>query len=124
LTVTEEAYAGSNLGVDTTGSPGAEGPRAEWTPAFPHVHPPARHPANLDRTNRFELFISRNISVSPFFSITGLPQGEMHSLYWDGVGLNLQWKTSRIKGSVTDYAWPTSTRRGPGLVVASTPTRA
>jgi hypothetical protein len=25
-------------------------------------------------------------------------------MYWDGVGLSLQWKTARIKGTVTDYA--------------------
>ena len=28
------------------------------------------------------------------------PQGEIHALYWDGVGLALKWKTRRIRGSV------------------------
>ena len=28
------------------------------------------------------------------------PQGEIHAVYWDGVGLALKWKTRRIKGSV------------------------
>lgn len=29
-------------------------------------------------------------------------QGEIHALYWDGVGLALKWKTRRIKGSVAE----------------------
>jgi hypothetical protein len=58
------------------------------------------------RTTASSLIISRNISVSAqFFSnYRDYPQGEIHSLYWDGVGMSLQWKTARIKGTVTDYA--------------------
>ena len=28
----------------------------------------------------------------------------MHSLFWDGVGMSLAWKTRRIKGTVVDLA--------------------
>ncbi|MBQ8744406.1 MAG: VCBS repeat-containing protein, partial [Mailhella sp.] len=30
------------------------------------------------------------------------PQGEIHVMLWDGMGLNLLWKTRRIKGTVAD----------------------
>ena len=29
-----------------------------------------------------------------------LRRGEVHALFWDGVGLGLKWKTRRIRGSV------------------------
>ena len=32
------------------------------------------------------------------------PQGEIHALFWDGLGLDLKWKTRRIKGSVVDLS--------------------
>lgn len=107
LTVTEETYAGSNLGVDYhPAALGLKAPTQKDAPQYRMFIPLRAIPANLDRDNRFELIISRNISVSAqFFSnYRDYPQGEMHSLYWDGVGMNLQWKTSRIKGTVTDYA--------------------
>ena len=107
LTVTDESYAGSNLGIDYNTAPiGLAAPPTNEVPPDKVFIPLRGIPANLDKDNRFELIISRNISVAAqFFSnYRDYPQGEIHSLYWDGVGMSLQWKTARIKGTVTDYA--------------------
>ncbi len=60
---------------------------------------------NLDGDDRFELLVNRPISLAAQFfqRYRYFPRGEIHSLYWDGVGLNLVWKTRAIKGSVVDY---------------------
>ncbi|WP_028577010.1 FG-GAP-like repeat-containing protein [Desulfomicrobium escambiense] len=107
LTVTEETYAGSNLGVEYhPAALGLKAPDAKHSPQYTVYIPLRAIPCNLDKDNRFELIISRNISVSAqmFSNYRDYPQGEMHSLYWDGVGMSLQWKTSRIKGTIADYA--------------------
>lgn len=107
LTVTDESYAGSNLGIEYNTAPlGLAPPATNVVPPDKVFIPLRGIPANLDKDNRFELIISRNISVAAqFFSnYRDYPQGEIHSLYWDGVGMSLQWKTARIKGTVTDYA--------------------
>jgi hypothetical protein len=107
LTVTDETYAGSNLGIEYhSAALGLKAPDGKQAPQDMVYIPLRAIPTNLDRDNRFEMIISRNISVSAqFFSnYRDYPQGEIHALYWDGVGMSLQWKTARIKGTVSDYA--------------------
>lgn len=107
LTATEEAYAGSALGIEYhTAALGLRPPDEREVPQDMVYIPLRAIPSNLDRDNRFELIVSRNISVSAqFFSrYRDYPQGEIHCLYWDGIGMSLQWKTARIKGTITDYA--------------------
>jgi TolB-like protein len=107
LTVTDETYAGSNLGIEYLSAPlGLSPVTGDNVPPDKVFIPLRAIPSNLDKDNRFELIISRNISVSAqiFSNYRDYPQGEIHSLYWDGVGMSLQWKTTRIKGTVTDYA--------------------
>lgn len=60
---------------------------------------------NVDGDERHELLVNRPISMAAQFfqRYRYFPRGEIHSLYWDGVGLNLVWKTRAIKGSVVDY---------------------
>jgi len=107
LATTEETYAGSNLGIEYhSAALGLKAPDAKQAPQDMVYIPLRAIPSNLDRDKRYELVISRNISVSAqFFSnYRDYPQGEIHALYWDGVGMSLQWKTARIKGTVVDYA--------------------
>ncbi|MBE1426190.1 TolB-like protein [Desulfomicrobium macestii] len=107
LTVTDETYAGSNLGIEYhSAALGLKAPDGKQAPQDMVYIPLRAIPTNLDKDNRFEMIISRNISVSAqFFSnYRDYPQGEIHALYWDGVGMSLQWKTARIKGTVSDYA--------------------
>lgn len=106
LTVTEETYAGSNLGIDYHETAIGLGADKTNAASMNRVFIPLRAiAANLDKDKRFELLISRNISVSAqFFSnYRDYPMGEIHCLYWDGVGMSLEWKTAQIKGTVTDY---------------------
>lgn len=107
LTVTDETYAGSNLGIEYLSAPlGLSPVTGDNVPPDKVFIPLRAIPANLDKDSRFELIISRNLSVSAqiFSNYRDYPQGEIHSMYWDGVGMSLQWKTTRIKGTVTDYA--------------------
>lgn len=57
-------------------------------------------------SKRYELLLNKDLSavaqlVSNYHYYN---QGEIHSLVWDEVGLNLAWKTRRIKGQVSDIA--------------------
>ena len=63
-------------------------------------------PSDLEQDGSWELLVNKPISVSAQFfeNYRFFPEGEIESLYWDGVGLGLQWKTRRIKGSVVDFA--------------------
>ena len=62
--------------------------------------------ADIGNTGDYTLLVNKPISVSAQFfeNYRFFPEGEIESLYWDGVGLGLQWKTRRIKGSVVDFA--------------------
>lgn len=107
LSSTEETYAGSNLGIEFhSAAYGLGAPDGNKAPQDMIYIPLRAFPSDLDKDKRYELIISRNISVSAqFFSrYRDYPQGEIHSLYWDGVGMSMQWKTARIKGTVADYA--------------------
>ena len=60
---------------------------------------------DLDRNGSYEVLVNKPISVAAQFfdRYRFFPQGEIHSLMWDGVGMALQWKTRRIKGGVIAY---------------------
>lgn len=60
---------------------------------------------DLDHNGKYEVLVNKPISVAAQFfdRYRFFPQGEIHSLQWDGVGLGLQWKTRRIKGGVMAY---------------------
>jgi hypothetical protein len=107
LAVTDETYAGSNIAIDKQeAAPGLRPYTEKDMPLAALFIPMRMLLTNLDRDKRFELLVGRGLSVSAqiFSNYRDYPQGEMHSLYWDGVGLALQWKTSVIKGTITDYA--------------------
>lgn len=107
LAATDETYAGSNIAIDKQEAPLGLRPYTEKDMPLAALFIPMRMLlTNLDQDNRFELLVGRGLSVSAqiFSNYRDYPQGEMHSLYWDGVGLALQWKTSTIKGTIADYA--------------------
>ncbi|MDR0465880.1 MAG: VCBS repeat-containing protein [Deltaproteobacteria bacterium] len=60
--------------------------------------------ADLKRTGEYVLLVNRPISTAAqyFENYRFFPEGEIHGLFWDGLGLALQWKTRRIKGSVVN----------------------
>ena len=58
--------------------------------------------ADIGHTGEYTLLINKPISTAAqiFDRYRYFPQGEVHALFWDGVGLALKWKTRRIRGSV------------------------
>lgn len=63
-------------------------------------------PHDFEGDGTWELITSKDITMAGqvFDRFKSFTQGELHAMYWDGVGLNLAWKTRRIKGAVLDYA--------------------
>jgi hypothetical protein len=61
-------------------------------------------PVAFDSRGKYELLANKDISVAAqvFKKFRRFSQGEVHSLFWDGVGMSLAWKTRRIKGTVVD----------------------
>jgi len=61
-------------------------------------------PTSFDSSGKYELLVNKDISVASqvFTKFRRFSQGEVHSLFWDGVGMSMAWKTRRIKGTVSD----------------------
>jgi TolB-like protein len=100
---TEELYAGSSMGIEHDSLlPPTSTPNDNHLWSYYYVPLPLV-PVVLGKTP--ELLVSKNISIaSQFFeNYRFFSQGEIHSLAWDGVGLNLKWKTRRIKGTIIGY---------------------
>jgi hypothetical protein len=100
---TDEIYGGSSVGITESTKFGA----MDDPIAMPNIYyvPLPMFPTDLNNDNTWELLVARPISVSAQFfeRYRFFPQGEIHSVYWDGVGLSLIWKTRRIKGSVAGF---------------------
>lgn len=100
---TDNIYSGSSLGVVD--------PRDKFHMKddlimnAPYYIPLRMLPVDLNGDGSYELIVNHPISVAAMFfdRYRNFPQGEIHCLYWDGVGMTLVWKTRRIKGSVADY---------------------
>lgn len=105
LNQTDEKYSGSAIGIaEQTTLPGM-GKSNVLIPSKYFV-PLRMIPSDLEQDGSWELLVNKPISVAAqyFENYRFFPEGEIHTLYWDGVGLSLQWKTRRIKGSVVDFA--------------------
>ncbi len=61
--------------------------------------------ASISDPTKKEVLLNKDLSVAGqvFSNYKNFSQGEIHAEFWDGVGLNLAWKTRRIKGTVTSY---------------------
>ncbi len=96
-------FSGSSLGI--VDARNRIGLKDQIIMTQPYYVPMRMLPVNLDRNNQFEMLVNRPISVAAqfFTRYRYYPQGEIHCLYWDGMGMSLVWKTRRIKGSVADY---------------------
>lgn len=107
LAVTGDSYASSPIGLDVISLLPGMGQRSirDENEEISIYIPNRLILAHLGADKNYELIVNRNISVAAdFFSrYRNFPYGEVHSLYWDGVGLSLQWKTRRLKGTIVDY---------------------
>lgn len=79
------------------------GRRESGTEEFYYI-PMRMIPVSFDARGKYELLVNKDISVASqiFKKFRRFSQGEVHSLFWDGVGMSLAWKTRRIKGTVVD----------------------
>ncbi|MCQ2444495.1 MAG: VCBS repeat-containing protein [Mailhella sp.] len=104
LAGTQDSYSGSSvyvigdrglvgLGVDTS----TDSEVLHYVP----MHMPV---VDLDRDGRWELLVNKPVTTAGkiFSNYRTYPQGEIHALLWDGMGMELLWKTRRIKGTVCD----------------------
>ncbi len=106
LAKTDETYCGSFVSLITNlamegllnDSPGQEAARSEYIPIRMLA-------AKLGNAKQYDLLAVRPISTagSIFANYRTYPQGEIHALFWDGIGLDIEWKTRRIKGSIIDF---------------------
>ena len=104
LSESSESFSGSAVGIEIDPSmPGLS--RDDVTLASVFYIPMRMVTADLENDGSWELVVNKPISTASqiFDRYRYFPQSEIHSLFWDGTGLNLQWKTRRIKGSMVDY---------------------
>lgn len=99
---TMERFSGSATGMDHyKGMPGLGVDKNYQLPSK-YYAPMNLIAADIGHTGEYTLLINKPISTASqiFDRYRYFPQGEIHALYWDGVGLGLKWKTRRIRGSV------------------------
>ncbi len=99
---TQEVYSGGNAYIRTAS--GSLSVSSDDMLDFYYI-PMRMLTMDLDRDGSYELLTNKPISTaaSIFKNFRNYPQGEIHSMVWDGVGLSLLWKTKRITGTVADY---------------------
>lgn len=101
---TMEQFSGSSVGMDFyKGMPGLAVDKTKQL-AAKYYAPLRMIAADIGNTGEQVVLLNKPISTaSQFFDrYRYFPQGEIHALYWDGVGLGLKWKTRRIRGSVAE----------------------
>jgi len=119
LAETSESYSGASTGMEIDPSMPGLGRDDVTLPSVFYI-PMRMVPYDLERDGNWELIVNRPISTASkiFDRYRYFPQSEIHSLFWDGLGLSLQWKTRRIKGSMVDYTIADANNSGiPSLVV-------
>ncbi|NJB68019.1 hypothetical protein GGQ74_001692 [Desulfobaculum xiamenense] len=101
---TLDQFAGSQLGFEIPDTLTGLGTAKDQYTNLYYI-PLRLVPTNLDGNENWEVLVNKNISVAAQFfeRYRFFPNGEIHSLFWDGVGMSLAWKTRRIKGTVCDY---------------------
>ncbi|MBQ4132234.1 MAG: VCBS repeat-containing protein [Desulfovibrionaceae bacterium] len=102
---TEDKYSGSYVGIEQTAQIKGMGHDRNYIPDKYFI-PQRMLVADLEGRGEYTILINKPISTAAqvFERYRFFPQGEIHALYWDGIGLNLKWKTRRIRGSVTNIS--------------------
>ena len=105
LAATQDSYSGSSVYI--------LGDRGLGNISSPDSHDnvlyyvPMRMPVvDLDRDGKYELVVNKPVTATGklFTNFRTYPQGEIHAMAWNGLGMDLLWKTRRIKGTVCDVA--------------------
>ena len=98
-----ERFSGSSTGIEHV--KGVYGLARDPVQLPDKYYAPMRMlPVDLNRSGDYVLLVNKPISMAAQFfeRYRFFPEGEIHALSWDGVGLTMQWKTRRIKGSVVN----------------------
>lgn len=105
LAKSDDKFSGSGVGIpyDMT-MPGLGKPTDDVGTGKTYYIPMRMEAMDLDKDGRYELLVNKPISAAAmiFNNYRTYPQGEIHALLWDGIGMDLLWKTRRIKGTVAD----------------------
>ncbi|MDR0239166.1 MAG: VCBS repeat-containing protein, partial [Deltaproteobacteria bacterium] len=98
-----EKFSGSSVGIEHV--KGVYGLGRDSVQLPDQYYAPMRMiPVDLNRSGEYVLLVNKPISMAAQFfdRYRFFPEGEIHALFWDGVGLGMKWKTRRIKGSVVN----------------------
>lgn len=101
----EETFNSSVVGFEMDDKQYGMGSMSDSRQIKEHLVVPFRMvPAAITNPNKYEMLMNKDITVAGevFERFTAYSQGEIHALFWDGVGMSLAWKTRRIKGTVSD----------------------
>ncbi|WP_418765825.1 VCBS repeat-containing protein [Mailhella sp.] len=106
LAGTEDVYSGSSVYVEGDRGLGALTSSTDKSDTVLYYLPMRMPVLDLDRDGRYELIVNKPITAAGklFSNYRTYPQGEIHALLWNGMGMELLWKTRRIKGTVCDVA--------------------
>ncbi len=121
LSGTEETYSGSSVYVEGDRGIGALASSGESSDVVLYYVPMRMPVVDLDRDGRYELIVNKPVTTAGklFSNYRTYPQGEIHAMLWNGMGMDLLWKTRRIKGTVCDVAVVDANNNGKlDLVVA------
>ena len=114
-----EKFSGSSVGIEHV--KGVYGLGRDNLQLPDQYYAPMRMiPVDLNRSGEYVLLVNKPISMAAQFfdRYRFFPEGEIHALFWDGVGLGMKWKTRRIKGSVVNLDLGDIMNNGvPSLVV-------
>lgn len=106
LSASEDTYNSSAIDLDFVNTlPGLGTSAYDKQMASAYYIPLPMKITAFSAKGKYELLVNKDISVAAqiFSRFRTFTQGELHALFWDGVGLNLAWKTRRIKGTVVSY---------------------
>lgn len=104
LAETSESYSGSATGLEIDPSMPGLG-KDDVTLASMFYIPMRMLAMDLENDGKWELLVNKPRSTASqiFDRYRFFPEGRLFSLFWDGSGLNAQWATRRVTGSIVDY---------------------
>ena len=104
LAGTEDTYSASSVYVEGDRGIGSLSSSGQSSDIVLYYIPMRMPVVDLDHDGRYELITSKPVTTAGklFANYRTYPQGEVHALLWNGMGMELLWKTRRIKGTICD----------------------
>lgn len=104
LAGTEDTFGGSSVYIVGDRGIGSLASTSDGSDSVLYYVPMRMPVVDLDHDGRYELIANKPITTAGklFTNYRTYPQGEIHAMLWNGMGMELLWKTRRIKGTVCD----------------------